>query len=189
MRPRGVENPLPFTERKGAGRGLLAGLFALSALLAAGGCRNISRFSTTGGGHYEGQVVSGSFVRSNVNEGTRMCLTLDTDHLQTTPGTISSSDGRFSATPLRQIPQIWHDPLSTFSFGEGRERNLLYMAAPQVGDAGGDPSDISVFLSLMDSGDMEVRLVRGAPTSLNSTNATNIFGVFTLIQALGDCPF
>jgi len=32
------------------------------------GCRNESRFST-GNGHYEGQVVSGTFVRANVVDG------------------------------------------------------------------------------------------------------------------------
>ena len=154
------------------------------------GCRNESRFST-GNGHYEGQVVSGTFVRANVVDGTLMCLTLDTNNLQGSPGIISSSDGRFTSTPLRQIPQIWQDPLSTLQFGEGREKNLIYMAAPQATTVP-ERADVTVVLSLMDSGDTEVRLVRGAPPDVSAGNATSlpsaIFGVFTLTQRAGPCP-
>jgi len=155
-------------------------------MLAGVSCRNVSRFST-GSGHYEGAVVSGDFVRFNVPDQTRMCLTLDVDHFQDTPGIVSSSDGRFTATALRQIPQIWHDPLSTLSFGEGRERNMVYMLAPQASDPL-EQADVTVFLSLMDSGDVEVRLVRGAPPSKAGAPSA-IFGVFVLTQASGACPF
>src|SRR5204862_7586462 len=84
----------------------------LLSLLACAACRDASRFSSRGD-RYEGTVVKGSFVRSGIAEDVSMCLTLDTDHIQDTPGTISTSDGRFAKTALRPIPQIWHDPLST----------------------------------------------------------------------------
>src|SRR5438105_15285757 len=90
-------------------------------------CRDLSSFSS-GGASFEGAVVKAEFVRAGLAPETRACLTLDTDHLQDAPGRISTSDGRFHLEPLRPVPQIWHDPLSTLSFGEGREKNLRYVA-------------------------------------------------------------
>ncbi|MEO8877363.1 MAG: hypothetical protein ABI461_17345, partial [Polyangiaceae bacterium] len=114
------------------------------------GCRDTAGFST-GSGHYEGSVVSGSFVRAGIVDGTRACITLDADHLQDTPGTLSTSDGRFHATAMRPIPQIWHDPLSTLSFGEGRTKNLIYVTTPVV-DAGETGNGVMTFVSLMQTG-------------------------------------
>ena len=148
------------------------------------GCRDISRFSSAGD-HYEGSVVKGEFVRAGVAEDTRICLSIDADHLQDAPGKISSTDGRFRGEPLRPIPQLWHDPLSTLSFGEGREKNLVYVAASSTAFAdGGDVADVILVVSLMTSGGVEVRMVRGAPPS-----ATNIFAVFQLDRQPGACSF
>ena len=126
--------------------------------------------------------MRGSFVRAGIGEDANVCLTLDTDHLQDGPGSISSSDGRFHATPLRPIPQIWHDPLSTLSFGQGRVKNLIYAVTPSA-DAG-DPQDMFAVVSLLQSDDVEVRLLRSAPGG--SANA--VFGVFQLTRHTGGCP-
>lgn len=152
------------------------------------GCRDLAHFST-GDGHYEGTVVSANFVRAGISDGMRLCVTLDADKLQDAPGTLSSSDGKFSNTVLRPIPQIWHDPLSTLTFGEGRVKNLVYMAAPSP-DAG-DSSDVTVILSLLASGAIEARLLRGAPTTsdVGVAASNNLFGAFTLVRAPGACPF
>ncbi|WP_394834063.1 hypothetical protein LVJ94_46915 [Pendulispora rubella] len=156
-------------------------------LLGLGSCRNTSRFST-GDGHYEGTVINGSFVRFNVPENTRMCLTLDMDRFQSLPGTITTSDGLFRATALENMPQIWHDPLSTLSFGEGREKNMMYVATPQATELR-NRADITVVVSLMSSGDVEVRLMRGAQRdSPDPEAATALFGVFVLQQHPGNCP-
>lgn len=157
-------------------------LLAVSALStgALAACNDVSQFKTRGGG-FEGAVVDGSFVRAGIPEGVRLCLTLDTDHLQDTPGTLTTSDGHFHATPLRPIPQLWHDPLSTLAFGEGRERNLVYMATPS------DGVDVTVVVSLMREGDVEVRLLRGAPTTGASSSPPSIFGVFALYRRAEPC--
>jgi hypothetical protein len=163
----------------------------LAALSGALGCRDLSRFQTNGDG-FEGPVVAGSFVRSGIGDQTRMCVTLDTDHLQDAPGTITMTDGRFHGTPLRPIPQIWHDPLSTLAFGEGRVQNLVYAASP---DADADASgDILVVVSLMQSSGVEVRLLRGAPTlseagapEPGSSQTAALFGVFTLTRQPAPC--
>ncbi len=179
------------------GRVALALVFLASLAPLAGGCRDLSRFSS-GDGRYEGAVVKGDFVRSGMADDVRVCLSLDTDHLQDTPGKISSSDGRFKSETLRPIPQLWHDPLSTLSFGEGRERNLIYVATPSStfadGGAGGDGTDVMVFVSLMTSGSVEVRFVRGAPPP-NAPDAStpapssNLFAVFGLERQRGACSF
>jgi hypothetical protein len=163
----------------------------LALAIAAAGCRDVSRYSSKGD-HYEGEVVKGSFVRAGVAEDAKMCLVLDAEHLQDGPGNLTTSDGRFRATPLRPIPQIWHDPLSTLSFGDGRRQNLVYVATPLPTDAG-DTQDVMVFMSLMTEGGVEIRLVRGAPQADAGTappaTTPPLFGIFTLDRRGGTCSF
>jgi hypothetical protein len=165
----------------------------LVALLAGPGCRDLSGFSTKGG-HYEGCIVRGDFVRAGVDSKTALCLTIDADHLQDAPGTLSTSDGRFRAVPLRPIPQVWHDPLSTLSFGEGRLKNLVYVVTASTPFADGRGNDVFVIASLMQSGDVEVRLLRGAPDltadgGVSSQETGNVFAVFDLARQQGECSY
>jgi hypothetical protein len=186
----------------------LAILVTSMSLAMLVGCRDTARFSNHDD-HYEGDVVKGSFVRAGIAEDARMCVTLDADHLQDTPGTLSTSDGRFRDTPLRSIPQIWHDPLSTLTFGDGRRQNLVYFATPVA--PAGDTSDIMVVVSLMAEGGLELRLVRGAPQADAGAasptlppqadaapaptpapalaQAPPIFAIFTLERRGGTCSF
>ncbi len=172
---------------------------ALSALACAG-CRDLSSFSTNGGS-FSGPVVAAPFVLAGVSadggllsSSASLCITLDTDHLQDAPGSLSTSDGRFSSAPMRPIPQIWQDPLSTLSFGEGRLKNLVYVvgATQPFGDGAGN--DVFAVVSLMQSGDVEVRLLRSAPgpvTDAGATGApaTNLFAVFDLSRQSSPCSF
>jgi hypothetical protein len=171
-------------------------VIALAALLATSmGCKNVTRFSSKDGDHFEGDIVKGSFVRAGIGDNAKMCFLLDAGHLQDAPGTFSTSDGRFKDAPLRPIPQIWHDPLSTMTFGEGRSQNLVYVASPSPSATtpASDAQDVMVFLSLMDEGGLEVRLVRGAPVADAGTPmpavASPMFGVFTLDRRDGACSF
>jgi len=164
----------------------LRALILSAPLLTA--CRDVSSFSTGTGNRYVGPVVPADFVLSGIGSSVQLCLYLDADHLQDAPGNITSSDGTFHATPLRPIPQLWHDPLSTFSFGEGRLKNLLYVASTTAGD------DVFVVVSLMQSGDIEVRLLRGAPTLPGDSGEApaapaNIFAVFDLSRKTGPCSY
>ena len=165
------------------------------ALLALVGCRDLSGFTTTtSGDRYEGTVVNGDFVRTGIDAGTSLCLSLDADHLQDAPGALSTNDGRFHAVSLRPIPQIWHDPLSTFNFGEGRITNLLYVITASTPYADGRGDDVFAVISLMQSGNVEVRLLRGAPAVLAdagaaATPAQNVFAVFTLSRETGPCSY
>ncbi len=170
------------------------GLVAVGAMWLVA-CRNISGFSTHGS-HYGGSVIDAQFVRVGVDAGTTLCLTLDTDHLQDAPGAISTSDGRFQTVPLRPIPEIWNDPLSTLQFGEGRIQNLLYVAAATTPFSDGDGDEVFAVISLMQSGEVEVRLLRGAPNAAAldgggdaAASEQCVFAVFSLTRGSGPCSY
>jgi hypothetical protein len=159
-------------------------------------CRDLSGF-TTGGGSFEGAVVSADFVRTGVGATTRLCLTLDADHLQDAPGALSTNDGRFRAVAMRTIPQIWQDPLSTLTFGEGRVKNLLYIVGASQPFADGNGDDVLAVVSLMQSGNVEVRLLRGAPppeggaadSAAPPPPGGNLFAVFALSRQSAPCSY
>jgi len=159
---------------------------------AATGCHDLSSFSS-GAGSYAGPVVQAQFVLAGMDPSTTLCMTLDTDHLQDGPGNLSTSDGRFGTVPLRPIPQIWQDPLSTFTFGEGRLKNLMYVATASTPFSDGNGNDVFAVVSLMQSGGIEVRLIRGAPgLSLDGGSEStggNLFAVFDLTRQSGPCSY
>ena len=160
---------------------MMRGLPVLVILIGASACTDVSRYSSSGD-HYEGTPIAGDFVRAGIDGATRMCLTLDAAHLESEPGVLSSSDGRFRGTRLRPIPQLEHDALSTFAFGEGRAKNLLYVAAAADGDD-------FVVVSLMKDGGVQLRLLRGAPGGPSDAGASapNVFAVFELSRTPGPC--
>ena len=166
-------------------------LFGLVALAAVAACRDLSGFSTRDGDVYQGPVVGAGFVLAGIHSDAVLCLTLDTDHLEDTPGAIWTKDGMFRKAALRPIPQIWHDPLSTLSFGEGRLKNLVYVASTSAGN------DVFAVVSLMQSGSVEVRLLRGAPGlapagsdgGSGAASGGNFFAIFTLDRQDGPCSF
>ena len=166
----------------------IAVTLAIPIVLA--GCRDVSRFSSKGD-RFEGAVVKGKFVRAGIVEDARMCLTLDTNHLQDSPGALTTSDGLFRGTLLRPIPQIWHDPLSTLDFGDGRVQNFVYAAAPMRD--GGEAQDVMVVVSLMQTDHIEVRLLRGAPQTDAGPpppgTSDAVFAVFNLDRQPGPCAF
>ena len=169
-------------------------LCAIAALLGLGACKDIDRFSTEPYESYCGKIVSASIVRRSFSEMMCMRLTFDGRHVNERPGKLWTDDGMFANTPLRTIPELSHDPLLTFTFGEGREKNLLFAADPVEADRG--PA-VTVVISLMHSGDAEVRLLRGAgggpeppPAADGGTSIDGpaLFGVFApLRRRKGTC--
>jgi hypothetical protein len=162
------------------------------AFLLGLGCKDIRSFSTHPGESYCGQIVGAGFVTRNFGAGVHMRMTFDADRLDDSPGELSTDDNLLVGAPMRPLPELFHDPLSTLQFGEGRDRNLLYMV-----DAS-DPSlgpTITAVVSLMHAGDVEVRLIRGAPASGSETapdraDGLPLFGVFApLRREVGQCSF
>ncbi len=165
-------------------------------------CRDLSGF-TTGGGSFEGEIVSADFVRAGIGatvdggvhagDPTRLCMTLDADHLQDAPGVLSTNDGMFHAAAMRTIPQIWQDPLSTLTFGQGRLKNLVYVVSASKPFPDQNGVDVFAVVSLMQSGNVEVRLLRGAPAvpsdATPATAAGNLFAIFELKRQSAPCSY
>jgi hypothetical protein len=164
-----------------------------SALASLAGCRQLDQF-TTNGDHFEGTIVAADFSRTGIAPDTTMCLTFDADRIQASPGTLSTSDGSFTHSAMRPLPQLLNDPLSLYTFGEGRIKNLIYAAHTTPPDAGaGTAPDPLLFVSLLQSDDIEVRVVRGAP-ELGDAAAppgagTPVFAVFPLSRKPGPCTY
>jgi hypothetical protein len=140
------------------------------------GCKDVSRFSTEPNESYCGRIVAASFVLRSFDDQLRMQMKFDADHLADAPGVLSTNDGLLSNTPMRPLPEVMNDPLSTFNFGEGRDKNILFAVDPV--DATKGPT-IFVVVSLMHGGDAEVRLLRGAPPAPGAApTAPALFGLF-----------
>jgi hypothetical protein len=155
------------------------------------GCRDLSRYSTGPGEAYCGNVVERGFIRAGFPASASVRLTFDADLIEGSPGTISDSSGLLVGAPLRPIPQLAHDALSTLDFGQGRDKNLVYVVDPA--DPARGPAILAV-LSLLQDGDAEVRLLRGAPTldggAAPDGDGEPLFGVFTpLRKQTGSCGF
>lgn len=162
--------------------------FALASFAAvvAMGCKNVDDFTTREGEHYCGSIVAGPFVRDGFGPDVKLSLTFDAASIAEGPGAITTDDGMFQAAKLTPIPQVFHDPLSTLQFGEGRKRSMLY-ALPPTSNTSGAP--LSAILSLMENGQVEVRLFRaGDPSATEDPGrAASYFGVFPLSRQKGDC--
>jgi len=86
-------------------------------------------------------------------------MTFDTSALAEgigTAGVMWTSDGRFSASAVRQMEELAHDPLSQFQFPGGRIRNYLLNAVAS------DGVPAIVVVSLMENGVVEARVLRPA---------------------------
>jgi hypothetical protein len=173
--------------------GVAAGAALALMFGASSGCRELDRFTTTGD-HFEGTVVAADFVRTGIAPGTTMCLTFDADQIEASPGTLSTSDGTFQQAAMRPLPQLQNDPLSLYNFGEGRIKNLIYAAHASPPDGGsGTAADPLLFVSLLQSDNMELRVVRSAPEIGDATTpegaSAPVFALFPLSRKHGPCTF
>jgi hypothetical protein len=176
---------------------MMRALTIFSTITVLAGCADTARWNTEAGESYCGTVTSASFVRAGIDEGTKMRLELNAEHLQSGPGRIwttpFTSGERLNGTELRPIPQLLHDPLSTLTFGDGRVKNALVIADVPSVDPAVPATQLTAVVSLLQSGDVEVRLIRDAsPGTAPSDGGTvapsrQLFGVFRLRREKGDC--
>jgi hypothetical protein len=167
--------------------------FAVFSLASSGiGCKDLNSFTTEPGEAYCGGIVDATFVRNGFPSPLQMSMTFDADHMSDRPGELSTSDGFLTNAPMRPIEQLFSDPLLMLQFGEGRDKNLIYMVNPN--DPAQGPT-VTVVLSLLHSGDAEVRLIRGAnaiggDASPQPADGPPLFGVFSpLRKEKGPCSF
>lgn len=162
----------------------------LSALLL--GCADNARWSSEPGESWCGSVTAATFVRAGMPETTTLRLELDAERMQSAPGrlwtTPFTSGEKLTSAELRIIPQMLHDPLSTLNFGEGRVRNAMAIVDLPSVDPTRPATQLLVVISLLQSGEVEARLIRGASPGTAVTNeVSQLFGVFKLERKKGDC--
>ncbi len=149
--------------------------------LALPGCETLDRFRTDDHAVFHGRVTgdtTDSFIRRGFAAGTTIDLEFDPTLAHgPAAGTITtaSPDGvaHFDHTELRVIESLEHDLLSQYDFpGAGRIRNFVYDARPEAGPLAG--RDAMVFLSLMEDGSIEVRVMAGT----GDESRGDVFGLF-----------
>ncbi len=159
----------------------LAALLVIAALGA--GCESYDRFRTGADGVFRGTVLGEAddpFIRRGFAPGTVLDVRFDPDAVERpevgTLTTVAPDETRvLDAVPLESIAPLSHDLLSEFQFpGAGRLENFLFLARPTTGPLAG--REVMVFLSLLDTGEMEVRVVAGTGDEANG----DVFGVFRL---------
>lgn len=147
---------------------------------ALAGCRNLSNFDSKPGEAYCGTIGAPDFQDGFVKLGSppnlQLALTLDTSKITSNPdsprlsepGILRSKDldglcgsntlprPLFQDAPLRAIPELEHDVLSTLTFGEGHEQDFFAWV-----DSTCQGTMLAV-VSLMKNNQVELRLFKPA---------------------------
>jgi hypothetical protein len=150
-------------------------------VLATTSCKDLERFDTDSKAAYCGELVSGptfhdGFVTAVEQPIMRLKLSaVETGQLSSLsennsaiPGRLTSNDAElglcseggdplFKSSPLRAIPQVYHDTLSTLSFGEGHDEDFFAWVDSTC------QGTMLAIVSLLRNGDVEVRLFKPAP--------------------------
>jgi hypothetical protein len=169
-------------------------------------CRSLDRFDTSGDAAFCGDLVSGpSFHDGFVAEGEpwnlRLKLDLDASKLSSFSenknaimGWLTSNDEGtglcldqplFQSAPIRAIPQLYHDTLSTLSFGEGHDEDFFAYV-----DSTCQGTMVSL-VSLLRNGNVEVRLFKPArlPDEGAKPDKRPGYAVFHLARNDEGCEF
>lgn len=153
-------------------------------VLLVGGCESYDRFETGPGRVFRGVVLGEgeeSFIRRGFAAATTLDLTFDPAAIgrpEVGAITTTAPDGArlFDAVPLESIAPLSHDLLSELTFpGAGRIETFLLLARPSAGPLAG--REVMVFLSLLDTGEIEVRVIAGTGDEARG----DVFGVFRLV--------
>ncbi len=187
----------------------LSTITLLGVLLTTLSCHSIERFDTKGSAAFCGQLVKApAFQDGLVPEGQpqfllSIKLTLDTSQLSsftedksTILGRLSSNDvdlglcsgsdqPLFKNSPLRGIPQVDHDTISTLSFGEGHDEDFFAWTDSTC------QGTMLALVSLLRKGDVELRLFKPAPLPLPGAGPEQRpgFGLFYLTRNDKGCGF
>ena len=187
-------------------RALALGAVVLAPL--SSGCRTLDRFDTGESEAYCGNIVQ-SVVREGFTPALRLRIRLDTDHLASAPGTLTTNDDvdnpdtpddergdcapqkLFDETPMLVTEEVLHDPISTFDFGTGRDHNFFAWSQSSC------KGPIFTVVSLMKNDDVEVRLMRAPFPKLADAGAADAgaavetdrggFAVFQLTRQNREC--
>ena len=184
----------------------------LGVLLMTLSCRSLDRFDTTDPAAYCGQLVSHSAFQDGFVPDTEqgepqlqltVKLTLHTSKLSTYSegqatqvGELSSNDADkglcapdgqplFKGSPVRGIPQVDHDTISTLTFGEGHDEDFFAWTDSTC------QGTMLALVSLLRKGDVELRLFKPAalPPPKAAAEQRPGFGLFYLKRNDKGCGF
>ena len=134
------------------------------ALTALSGCIDIRNFE----GVWQGKVVVEPEVRQGfTNDVAVDSLVLANIDLQELSASLTTSDGKFSSTPLTKVRKFSNDAMADLSFNSAALRSYL-LFAPLATEEEGWPA--MLLISLFSDEHVELRVVRG----------NDLFGVFHL---------
>lgn len=169
-------------------------------------CRSLDRFDTSGDPAFCGDLVSGpsfhdGFVTAGEPWNLRLKLDLDASKLSSFSenrnaimGWLTSNDvgtglcvdqPLFHSAPIRAIPQLYHDTLSTLSFGEGHDEDFFAYV-----DSTCQGTMVSL-VSLLRNGNVEVRLFKPARLPDEGAKPDKLpgYAVFYLTRHDEGCEF
>ncbi len=157
-------------------------LSLLPVALVAAGCTDLGGYATLPGETYRGTVLGveeSTVLLRGFEVGAEMRLSFDprlATSLDEPPGIVTTSDGALTDVPLEPIVPLAHDALSEYEIpAGGRIRNYIFVVRPSDGPlAGREPF---VFLSLMNDGTIEVRVIAGGG---DDDPPTSYFGLWRL---------
>lgn len=174
---------------------------ALGACLGLFGCTDLARFDNEPGESYCGAMLSApvfheGFLPEGLPPSLRLRLVLHNAVGGARPGHITTDDADrglcsdgdqplFSVAPLRTMTELEHDLLSTMSFGEGIEHNILAWV-----DSTCQGTMFSV-VSLLRDDSVQVRLLKPAPLPPPDAGPERRpgFALFHLERKPDDCGF
>ncbi|MCA9665772.1 MAG: hypothetical protein KC503_09300 [Myxococcales bacterium] len=139
---------------------------ALVLVLAASvaGCVDVRSFE----GEWRGSIVEDPAVRQGFSPDAEVApLMLAGITLQTLDATLTTNDGKFSATPLTRVSRASSDALGSLTFEGDPLRSYLLFGPVNEASEGGPATMI---VSLYGDSHVEMRIFRGS----------DIFGVFYL---------
>ena len=184
----------------------------LGVLLMTLSCRSLDRFDTTDPAAYCGQLVSHSAFQDGFVPDTKsgepqlqlaVKLTLHPSQLSTFSdgsatqvGFLTSNDADeglcapggqalFESSPVRGIPQVDHDTISTLTFGEGHDEDFFAWTDSTC------QGTMLALISLLRKGDVELRLFKPAafPSATATADQRPGFGLFYLKRNEKGCGF
>jgi hypothetical protein len=167
--------------------------------LSLAACSSLDGYTTAPGESYCGAIVASGTFSAGLPAGFAMRLTLDAAELDgdISPGAVwaspdpsgPASTRLLDGAPLRRIPALENDPLSTPDLGGGRAPTRIFALTPA--SAAEDP--LLGVLSLRSDGGAEVRLLRpgvtAAPPASPPPGKQPLFALFVLYKQAGTCAF
>jgi hypothetical protein len=170
---------------------LRAAPLALACLSVLPACENVDKFDTKGEAAYCGSIIDAQFIRTLEDKGgfghdARMRLQLDTAHLNSAPGRITTDDMGCGDSPtlsdaqIRVQPEMKHDSLYLMTFEDGQVQNIVGWVDVKC------RGSVLVILSLLKTDRVDVRLLE--PKDLVSTD-NDVFSVFQLTRNESGCGF